>query len=315
VKRVEVGQQLRRKVPVADQSPVEDRRGHVGQDRLRRPPVRAVARPGTERTSGADDDPVDRRRRDHDATALLQPVRERPGQLSGPAFRNREAELLAEHRHQPPVPGTGRLLRAEIGVQSHARDQQPCAKSGERLLAVPAGGQREPAGQPERAGHPRTVHQRRGSTYGRKRGEEGGQQRLGDPLPVAVDGFPALAVAGREGVQRRRGRRHVPAQRRGAAVRQHVRRHGRCVRPAQPVRLEVQFGERRRPGGKRIERAEPVVDEPGRGERRGPDRSADLVLGLQHHDVPARVGEHVRRDEPVVPATDHDGVRGSACHR
>ncbi|NCL73394.1 hypothetical protein AIIKEEIJ_00831 [Rhodococcus sp. YH1] len=44
------------------------------------------------------------------------------------------------------------------------------------------------------------------------------------------------------------------------------------------------------------------------------DGAADLVLLLEHQNVPAGVGEHGRRGQAVLAGADDDGVDGLGAH-
>ena len=86
----------------------------------------------------------------------------------------------------------------------------------------------------------------------------------------------------------------------GAAVRaRRMGEHGRGVRPAQTVLFQLQRAQNRGRRGERVERAEPVGDEP-RVPLRGADGAPHLVLRLEEAHVPARVGEHGGGDQAVV---------------
>ena len=91
-----------------------------------------------------------------------------------------------------------------------------------------------------------------------------------------------------------------------------MREHERAVAPLEPVPLELEPPECGRRSRERVEGAEDVVSESRLDQLRRPHRAARLRLGLEDVDRPARVGEHVRSDEPVRPGPDHDGVRHPA---
>ena len=78
--------------------------------------------------------------------------------------------------------------------------------------------------------------------------------------------------------------------------------------PAQSVGFEAEGAHRGRRHGKRVEGAEPVVDEAGLGQLAAADGTPGLGLRLEHQHTPAVVGQAVGGDEPVRPGPDHDGV-------
>jgi hypothetical protein len=67
------------------------------------------------------------------------------------AFGHREADVLADHREQPPEQAAAGLVGAEAAVHGVAGEEQPGPFAAEALLPEPAGGQHEVAREAERA--------------------------------------------------------------------------------------------------------------------------------------------------------------------
>jgi hypothetical protein len=82
------------------------------------------------------------------------------------------------------------------------------------------------------------------------------------------------------------------------------------VHVLEPEAAEVvgQLRVRRGADEERMPGREHLVDEPGLGDLRGPDRAAEPVLALEHEHPLAALREQRRAGERVDPAADEDGI-------
>ena len=155
----------------------------------------------------------------------------------------------------------------------------------------------------------RQLQQRLGpGPHGRERREQARDDVVADPVPLAAEREPCLAVPGPVGLEAGRGGLPVAQLQGPAAVRQRVAEHRRRVAPAQAVLLEPQGLHRRGGGCERVERAERVVHEPGVHVLRARDGAAHGGLRLEHQHRPAGVDETVRGDQAVGAGADHHRV-------
>ncbi len=83
--------------------------------------------------------------------------------------------------------------------------------------------------------------------------------------------------------------------------------HGGGVDPLKTVFFQVHGTNRRGGHRHRIERAVQVTDVAGK-QFGTAHRATGVGLGFQHQYIPAGVGQHRGRHQPVVPCTDDDGV-------
>ena len=164
-------------------------------------------------------------------------------------------------------------------------------------------------GEVAQPGGPGGAGQPQAAADGWERREQRRQERRTDARPVLVDPLPRRTVAGCAELEvGRRWSAEVPAEDGRRAVGQRVGQDVGGVGPGQPVGLEVQRRDDRRRRGQRVERAEEVVAEAGRGDLAGPHGAARLGVRLEHDHVPALVGEDVGGHQPVGAGTDDDGV-------
>ena len=77
------------------------------------------------------------------------------------------------------------------------------------------------------------------------------------------------------------------------------------MHPFQAVVLQIQVLDDRRGRCQRIERTEPVRDESLRHAVIAANRATERRFSLQDQDIPARVSEHVSRDQTIWAGADH----------
>ena len=92
----------------------------------------------------------------------------------------------------------------------------------------------------------------------------------------------------------------------GAAVVERVGQVDLGPAPLEPVALEVQRAQERRPDGHRVDGRAVVVEHPGNGELARPGTAADLVGGLEHRHPHSFARERERAREPVRARADDD---------
>ena len=92
----------------------------------------------------------------------------------------------------------------------------------------------------------------------------------------------------------------------GAAVVERVGQVDLGPAPLEPVALEVQRAQERRPDGHRVDRRAVVVKHTGDGELAGPGSPADLLGGLEHRHPHPLARERDRAREPVGARADDD---------
>ena len=230
---------------------------------------------------------------------------ERRGQRLGAAARTRPAHRVAEDVEvdggDPAAGAAWRSVAMHRGAVEPGAGaggmEQPAAEQARRLDEQPGQGEQRRRALPEQL--QRAADRREAGEHRVAHGAEVLDQRRDEPRP-------ALAVARRQRVQARGGRRHVAIEHGGLAVRERMRHRGGRLHPLQPEALERHAGEHRRGGGGRVDGREDVVAEPGQGQRLGADRAAGPVGRLEHGDGPAGLGEADGGGEPVRPAADDD---------
>ena len=136
-------------------------------------------------------------------------------------------------------------------------------------------------------------------------------QRRQDVVDEAVAGVdarreesrPRLAVDPETGTRRF----HRPLQQDRVVV-EWVGERSRRLDPAQPVAFERQRSQRRRGDAEGMDRRAHVMDESGVGEVGAAGATARRRLALDDEHAPPGAGDRDRRDEPVRPRSDDDGV-------
>jgi hypothetical protein len=196
---------------------------------------------------------------------------EHPRDHTRTACDTRVPVAAAEHRQHDAERASRQRGRRGVRVQCVPLDQHPL----------------EPVvRQAQQAEHPRLECELQTGAYLRERRRHAAQD-------CRLDAPPEL-------------RRPVTLEHRAGSVKRGVGEH---ERPVPPRDLEAERAKDGRSRTEREEGAAEVVHEPRLDQLSRAHRAARLLLCLVHHHRPAVVGEHVRRDETVVPRPDDDGVR------
>src|SRR5947208_5949529 len=122
---------------IADEVAIEGDRVTVGQHGARRADAIAASGLNADGAAGPNVDVHHPCLGYDSAVARLQSRHERFGEGRGAALRYREAVVLPERGHHPPEQPAARALRADVGVQRVAGEQQAAALAAERLLGQP----------------------------------------------------------------------------------------------------------------------------------------------------------------------------------
>jgi hypothetical protein len=309
--------QPRRQMVPADQPSVQAGRCHRSENGAARRDLHSGSGTHRNRSPVANDDlPHPVPAADHPAPPS-QPPDERGGELPGPAFGHRPAVLVAKHRQQPAVHGTARGFGHQVSVQRAARQQQR-PRAGELFLDEPAHREqrkpREPqqprCAQPCRQSHPRA--------HRRERHEQRVQQVRSQALPQPMQPPPRRAISPAQLLEPCGSARDIARQHRRMPIRQRVREHMLGVRPPQPVPLKLQGLHHSRPSGQRVERTAVVIQEIPHWALATAHPATRLRLLLTHDDLPASIGQDIRRDQPIRPCPDNHRIRRSRtaalCH-
>ena len=304
---VELAPEGRRQLGGIEQASVQLRRADVGDHRA----GCGVPGSGTAHGAGAAAGDLDRRRplAAHDlAAACPQPGEQRIGDPPRPAVRHRKAVILSQRAQDPPEHPAQRGLGADVGVQRVPGQQPRPRVGGKPFLAEPANRKQREPGKAQQLARAELTQQRHDRHDRRERVEERPQRARSNAPPERIELPPGIAVPRGAIIQGGGRLLDIQADRRAGAV---LCRVGNCDRRGDPAhtpplelqRLHVWRGER-----ERIERAEHVVHVAGLDQLTRAYGAAGLRGLLEHRDRPAGVGEHVRRDEPVGPGADDDGV-------
>ncbi|PSK65483.1 hypothetical protein B0E53_02540 [Micromonospora sp. MH33] len=249
------------------------------------------------------------------AAGRPQTLDQRLDELPRATPRDREAEPLTHHGHQPAEQAAPRLIRRYVRVQRGAGEEQPGPIAPELLRPEPPYRQRGEAGGADslRRAHP--GQQASARAYGWERAEQRVEHVVGVPVPALDERLPGSAVARRETFHRARRLGQVAGEHHRPVVGEQVRQRRGGVAPAQAVLLQPQRAQDGRRRAERIERAEQVGGEARPQHLRRPDRASGRVVGLQHEDVPAGVGQQVGGDQTVMPRPDDNRVVPVVAHR
>ena len=208
-------------------------------------------------------------------------------------------------------------LPDDSGVRSacraHPANSSDGVVTGELLLGEAAERDERQPGEVAQPGGPGGASEPQAAADGWERREQRVQERGTDARPVLVDPLPRGTVTRGAELEVGHAGGQVAAQDGRRSIDQRVGEHVGGVGPGEPVGVEIQRAHDRRCGGQRVEGAEEVVAEAGRGDLAGPHGSAGLGVRLEDEDLPALVGQDVGGDQPVGTGADDDGV--DAAHR